>query len=66
MRDPTRARRYSPERESFRREQARRRAVGLARRHAQKIYRQWHEQVSDEPPTIGTSGQGPAWRRSEQ
>lgn len=64
MRDRTKARNYSPERERLRREQARRREVGLARRHAQKLYHRWQEQVSDEPPPIGRSGEGPAWLRS--
>jgi hypothetical protein len=39
MRDRTRSRRYSPANEQFRREQARRRAWGLARRHAEKLRR---------------------------
>ena len=39
MRDRTKARNYSPEREEFRRDHARRRRWGLARRHAQKLCR---------------------------
>lgn len=65
MRDRTNARNYSPEREQFRREHARRREVGLARRHALKLHHQWHRSVSDEPPAIGRSGEGAAWRRCE-
>jgi hypothetical protein len=39
MRDRTRSRRYSPANEQFRREHARHRAWGLARRHAEKLRR---------------------------
>ncbi len=39
MRDRTKARNYSPAKEEFRREHARRRRWGLARRHAQKLCR---------------------------
>jgi hypothetical protein len=39
MRDRTRSRRYSPANEQFRREHARRRSWGLARRHAEKLRR---------------------------
>ena len=39
MRDRTKARNYSPEKEEFRRDHARRRQWGLARRHAQKLCR---------------------------
>ncbi|MFI5890408.1 hypothetical protein ACIA5D_09830 [Actinoplanes sp. NPDC051513] len=39
MRDPTRARRYSPAREEFRRVHARQRAWGLIERHARKLRR---------------------------
>src|SRR3954447_17469271 len=39
MRDRTRSRRYSPAGEQFRREHARRRDFGLARRHAEKLRR---------------------------
>jgi hypothetical protein len=39
MRDRTRSRRYSPVGEQFRREHARHRAWGLARRHAEKLRR---------------------------
>lgn len=52
MRDRTRAPNYSPERERFRREQARRREVGLARRHAQKLYHLWHHDADPEPPGL--------------
>jgi len=39
MRDRTKSRRYSPAQEEFRREHARQRAWGLARRHAEKLRR---------------------------
>ena len=52
MRDRTRGRNHSPEREQFRREQARRREVGLARRLAQKLYHLWHHGADPEPPAI--------------
>ena len=39
MRDRTKTRNYSPEKEEFRRDHARRRRWGLARRHAQKLCR---------------------------
>jgi len=39
MRDRTKARNYSPEKDEFRRDHARRRQWGLARRHAQKLCR---------------------------
>ena len=39
MRDRTQARNYSPQKEEFRRDHARRRRWGLARRHAQKLCR---------------------------
>ena len=39
MRDRTRSRNYSPERDEFRRAHERRRAWGLARRHAEKLRR---------------------------
>src|SRR5687768_13702287 len=58
MRDRTRSRRYSPANEQFRREQARRRAWGLARRHAEKLRRAQErrdeaarEPVPPQPPT---------------
>jgi hypothetical protein len=37
MRDRTRSRRYSPEKEAFRREHERRRAFGLVQRHSRKL-----------------------------
>jgi hypothetical protein len=37
MRDRTRSRRYSPQKEAFRREHERRRAFGLAQRHSRKL-----------------------------
>ena len=37
MRDRTKARNYSPERDEFRRDHERRRAFGLARRHAERL-----------------------------
>ena len=52
MRDRTKRRNYSPQGERFRREQARRREVGLARRHAEKLYRLWHQDADPEPPAL--------------
>jgi len=46
MRDRTKARNYSPERDEFRREHERRRAFGLARRHAQRMYNSFQRAAS--------------------
>ena len=52
MRDRTRSRNYSPERDEFRRAHERRRAWGLARRHAEKL-RRLHDRSAD--PLAATS-----------
>jgi len=46
MRDRTKARNYSPERDEFRREHERRRAFGLARRHAERMYNSFQRAAS--------------------
>ncbi len=62
MRDRTRSRKYSPEREQFRREQARRRIWGLARRHAEKLSRIRAEDAELHAPkcAVGPSDSKPA------
>ncbi|HTJ35288.1 MAG TPA: hypothetical protein VL738_18845 [Dactylosporangium sp.] len=50
MRDRTRSRRYSPAGEEFRREHARQRAWGLARRHAEKLRRLRAAAPADDRP----------------
>src|SRR6185436_16543307 len=63
MRDRTKARNHSPAKEEFRREHARRRRWGLARRHAQKLCRSrgcsrecaalgLHDEAEPVPPLI--------------
>ncbi|MBB3097992.1 hypothetical protein FHR83_005677 [Actinoplanes campanulatus] len=59
MRDPSKARNHSPEREEFRRMQQRRRAFGLERRHAEKL-RRLHPDPATLPAPPG--GSGPAAR----
>ncbi|MER7007226.1 hypothetical protein ABT297_29885, partial [Dactylosporangium sp. NPDC000555] len=54
MRDRTRSRRYSPANEQFRREHARHRDWGLARRHADKLRRL----RGDTPPAISDQRDG--------
>ena len=49
MRDGTRSRNYSPERDEFRRTHERHRAWGLARRHAEKL-RRLHDRSADPRP----------------
>ena len=52
MRDRTKARNYSPERDAFRRDHQRRRNHGKAQRHAARIYQDFHESCDDEIPRI--------------
>jgi hypothetical protein len=52
MRDPTKARAYSPERDAFRRDHKRRRDHGKALGHAKRIYDDFQRSCPDEPPTI--------------
>ena len=52
MRDRTKARNYSPERDAFRRVQKRRRDHGKAQRHAARIYRDFQRSCDDEIPRI--------------
>ena len=52
MRDRTKARNYSPERDAFRRDQQRRRDHGKAQRHAARIYRDFHRSCDDNVPQI--------------
>ena len=59
MRDPTKARNYSAERDAFRRDHKRRRDHGKAQRHAQRIYRAFQQSHPDEPSNT-TSPQSPA------
>ncbi|MER7007667.1 hypothetical protein ABT297_32130 [Dactylosporangium sp. NPDC000555] len=54
MRDRTRSRRYSPAKEQFRREHARHRDWGLARRHAEKLRRV----RGDTPPGVSDQRDG--------
>ena len=52
MRDRTKARNYSPERDAFRRDHQRRRDHGKAQRHAARIYRDFHESGDHEIPQM--------------
>ncbi len=52
MRDRTASRRYSAEREEFRREHARRRAWGLAQRHATKLHRLRGSGCEERPASV--------------
>lgn len=52
VRDRTRRRNYSPEKEAFRREHQRRRDHGKAQRHAARIYKAFQESCDDRVPTI--------------
>ena len=61
MRDRTKARNYSPERDEFRREHERRRAFGLARRHAQRMYNSFQRAAS----ACEKDREGPTSRTSE-
>jgi hypothetical protein len=52
MRDRTKSRNHSPERDAFRREHQRRRNHGKAQRHAARIYQQFHQACDAEVPRI--------------
>ncbi|GAA2610936.1 hypothetical protein Adu01nite_22430 [Paractinoplanes durhamensis] len=52
MRDPTKARNYSSDREAFRRDHKARREHGKAQRHAQRIYQEFQQSCSGEPPSL--------------
>jgi hypothetical protein len=52
MRDRTKSRNYSPERDAFRRDHQRRRDHGKAQRHAARIYQAFQQSCDDEVPPI--------------
>jgi hypothetical protein len=52
MRDKTKARNYSADRDAFRRDHRRRRNYGKAKRHAERIYRDFQQSCDDEFPRI--------------
>jgi hypothetical protein len=52
MRDRTKDRNYSPERDAFRRDHQRRRDHGKAQRHAARLYRDFHQSCDDQVPQI--------------
>lgn len=60
MRDRTKARNYSPDRDAFRRDHQRRRDHGKAQGHAERIYRDFHQSCDDEIPQIPASRPGPS------
>ncbi|UQU66913.1 hypothetical protein COUCH_11840 [Couchioplanes caeruleus] len=62
MRDRTASRRYCAAREEFRREHARRRMWGLARRHAAKLRRLHEDRGADRPAGAGSRVRPRAWR----
>lgn len=68
MRDRTRSRRYSPQREEFRREHERRRAWGLVRRHAERLRRVRDRPADPRPADPQPAGHLPAdsWRADSQ
>ncbi|HEX9999572.1 MAG TPA: hypothetical protein VGB74_03895 [Actinoplanes sp.] len=52
MRDRSKARNYSPERDAFRRDHQRRRDHGKAQRHAARIYQAFQQSCDGEMPRI--------------
>ena len=52
MRDRSKARNYSPERDAFRRDHQRRRDHGKAQRHAARIYQAFQQSGDGEMPLI--------------